>query len=116
MTHSKVAYVHDWRSSVLATYEESADLAHRSAKMQKAIGGHESVMFPLLADLHILCDIKRSKLINSFFTDEKKTKGEAEAELATWKAVQTFIEGLIPQNQREDFHNVRRSRVLKPNT
>ena len=110
MSH-RVAKIQDWTDRALAKHEETADVTRRKLIIQEAIKEHTATMFPIFADLHIICDMESAKVVNSFFGNEKHSKEEAAAILDTWKVVQRLIENLIPQAQKEYFHELRRSRV-----
>ena len=115
MSQAGLKVVQQWTARVCADHEDNTDLMHRCEAIQKGLKGHLPVIMPILADLHILADIQKTKIVNRFFNDEKKTKGEAKAELDTWEKVQQQIEGLIPQNMKKEFNDVRRSRIFNPN-
>jgi len=116
MNHAELKIVQHWTSRASADHEDNTDLMHRCEAIQKGLAGHFPVIMPILADLHILADIQKTKIVNRFFNDEKKTKGEAKAELDTWEKVQQQIESIIPTSLKKEFNDVRRSRIYSPNT
>ena len=115
MSQTELKIIQHWTSRVCVDYEDNTDLMHRCEAIQKSLKGQFPVIMPILADLHILADIRKAQIVNRFFDDEKQTKDVAKAALDTWEKVQQQIESLIPQNLKKEFNDVRRSRTFVPN-
>jgi hypothetical protein len=115
MSH-RVAKIQEWQERALGKHVESADESKRLLVIQEALKEHYVTLLPILADLHIICDMRSAKIVNRFFEkDNDKTRKEAAAEIATYKAVQRLIENLMPdKNYKEHFNELRRSRVSGP--
>lgn len=115
MSHNKVAQIQDWTDRVLAKHVETADETKRKLSIQEALKEHYITLTPILADLHIIFDMRSAKIVNRFFDkDNVKTREEAAAELHTYKEVQQLIESFFAGKTKEYFHATRRDRVRGP--
>ena len=111
MSH-RVAKIQDWQERALCKHVEATDETERSLIIQEALKEHHVTLLPILADLHILCDMKASRVINTFFSKEnEQSKGEATTEINTWRAVQRLVENFVPKEMKGHFHELRRGRI-----